>query len=235
MLRTALPLALMLSLAAPAAAEEAKPGTITTSATGTVMAEPDIAYLNLAVRREGKTAREALNANNQAMRAVLNEMRAEGVADRDLQTASFNISPLYEYDVSKDRRGPPTIVGYAVSNALTVRVRDLAKLGTILDRSVTLGVNEGGSVRFAVADPEPVLREARVKAVKAALEKAKVLTEPLGISLARVLQITEAGARPPAPMRMARATMAKDAESVPLAAGESGYSVTVTVRWELLQ
>ena len=229
-------------LAAPALAQtgalpvEPKAGTITTSATATVAAEPDIAMLDLAVRRAAKTAREALDANNRAMSAVLAAMKERGVADRDLQTSGFSISPQYEYDTSKDRRHPPRIVGYEVTNALTVRVRDLARLGGILDLSVTLGVNEGGSIRFGLDDPAPVLEEARRKAARMARDKARTLSDTLGVGLGRIQQIAESGARPPSPRPLGAMVAARAmAEAVPVAAGETGYSVTVTVRWELQQ
>lgn len=216
-----------------------KPGVISVSATGKADVAPDMAILNLSVMREAETARAALDANTQAMAAVLADMKAEGIDERDLQTSNFNINPRYFYPKrQKDgAQEPPKIVGYVVINALTVRVRDLGKLGTILDRSVTLGVNSGGNVRFANDDPAAAIEQARKKAMENAVAKATTLTEAAGVGLARITQISEQnrGVPRPQPMAMARAKMADEAAPVPIAAGENSYSVTVNVIWEIAQ
>ena len=98
---------------------------ITVSATGTADIAPDMAVIGLTLLREADTAREALDANTEAMAEVLAAMQAEGIAERDLQTSNFNIQPRYVYPEPKDGIRPaPRIVGYQVSNSLTVRVRD---------------------------------------------------------------------------------------------------------------
>ena len=141
-----------------AIAENHKQGvnTISVSATGTAAKAPDMATLRLAVLREGETARQALSANNDAMAKVLEALSGAGVPPEDLQTSGISIQPIYSQSV-KTLTGyeQPKIESYRVSNTITVRVRDLAKLGTILDTSVTLGVNSGGSVRFGHQDRSP--------------------------------------------------------------------------------
>ena len=132
-----------------------KPGVISVSATGKADVAPDMAILNLSVMREAETARAALDANTQAMATVLADMKAEGIDERDLQTSNFNINPRYFYPKrQKDgAQEPPKIVGYVVTNALTVRVRDLGKLGTILDRSRhPTGTQEGNGKRRGESD-----------------------------------------------------------------------------------
>ncbi|MDA4633629.1 SIMPL domain-containing protein, partial [Escherichia coli] len=107
------------------------------------------------VLQEKPTAREALTANNETMAKVLDAMKKAGIAERDLQTSGFNIDPRYVYPDNKQGQPPqaPKIVGYAVSNSLSVRVRDLKKVGEILDQSVTLGVNQGGNLTFTNDKP----------------------------------------------------------------------------------
>ena len=188
---------MFLWVAAPALAEKhdrpsERPGQISVSAQGRISAAPDMAVMQLSVVREGKTAREALTANNKAMADIVGEMKKEGVESRDLQTAGISIQPRYEYhNNSNGRQKPPKIVGYIVSNALTVRVRDLESIGTLLDRSVTLGVNQGGNIRFMVEDTETLLQEARLKAMKNAIAKAEALTGAAGVKLGRILSISE--------------------------------------------
>ena len=164
-------------------------------------------------------------------------MARAGIEERDLQTSNFNIQPRYHHPKSSSgRRKPPQLVGYLVTNSLTVRVRDLKNLGAILDKSVTLGVNSGGGITFSSDKPEPIIEQARKNAVAKAIAKAKTLTDAAGVNLGRILEISETNRQPPRPRAMARmeSAMAADA-AVPIAAGENSYSITVNVKWELRQ
>lgn len=211
---------------------------ISVSATGMADVAPDMAIINLTVLRQADTAREALDANTDAMAQVLDAMRGEGIEDRDLQTANFNIQPRIVYpEPTNGVRPPPVITGYDVSNSLTVRVRDLDRLGAILDQSVTLGVNQGGGIMFTNDDPAAALDEARTEAMQIAIAKAQTLTEAAGIGLGRILSIAE-NSNQPRPVPMARSDMAMvaaEAAPVPIAAGENTYRVTVNVTFELAQ
>lgn len=225
----------------PALADEFKSGTINVSATGTAKLTPDMAILNLSVIREGKTARDALSANNSAMSAVLKAMTDSGIAQRDLQTSNFNIQPRYFYPkrLKDGSQRPPKITGYVISNSLTVRVRDLSRIGEILDQSVTLGVNNGGGIRFTSDNPKAAIEDARKSAMLNAIAKAKTLTTTAGAQLGRIISISENGARPPRPRKIARMEMAMAApasdSAVPIASGENSYSVTVNVKWEIIE
>ena len=213
------------------------PAIISVSATGNATVVPDMARLDLTVQRQAKTARAALDASNDAMAAVLAEMKQQGIEDRDLQTSNFNIQPQYHYPKSSSGgHKAPKLTGYIVSNSLTVRIRDLDKLGSILDKSVSLGVNSGGGITFTTDKPAPVIEQARKNAVASAIAKAKVLAEAADVNLGRILEISETNRQPPRPRTMARmeTAMAADA-AVPIAAGENTYSVTVNIRWELEQ
>ena len=126
----------------------------------------------------------------------------------------------------------PKIIGYSVVNSLGVRVRDLSKAGDILDQAVTLGVNQGGDIQFVKDDTTALLEEARKKAVENAIAKAKTMASAAGVSLGRVLDMSEQTFQPgPYPIMRAEMAMAKsaDAAPVPLATGENAYKVTVNV------
>ena len=226
----ALALASLASLAAaPALAQQ--PPTIAVSATGQASAPPDMALLQLGVRREGETAEAALNATSEVMDEVMAAMRAFGIAERDLRTADLSIQPLYAQAPPEPVPGrPPTITGYAVTNTLSVRVRDLVKAGEVLDRAVSLGVNAGGDIDFTNAEPAPLLEQARRDAVRQATARAKVLAEEAGVALGTLRSMREGdtGDEPP----YGRPTL-RLSRSVPIAGGENEYSVTVTMEWEI--
>ena len=226
-------------LASKALAETgSQTATINISGTGSVSVAPDMAIVSLGVVREAKTAREALDANNDAMAAVLSAMESKGIEKKDLQTSGFNIQPRYFYPKRKSNgeQPQPQITGYVVSNNLTVRVRELAKAGEILDLVVTLGVNSGGNIRFANNDPSAALKEARVKAVKDAVEKAQTLAIAAGVELGPIKNISENFNRPrPVAIANARALSVQEDAAVPIASGENSYEVNVQMSWEIMQ
>jgi uncharacterized protein YggE len=195
---------------------------------------PDLAIVNLSVAETAKTAREALDSNNKAMTSVLKGLKDQGITARDLQTSGLSIQPQYIYPQNEDgTQKPPVLNGYTVTNGLTVRVRDLAKLGAIIDQSVTSGVNQGGDIRFTNDDPKKALEEARIEAVKDASAKAKTLAEAAGVKLGRVIEIAE-GSSDPGPQPLMRMQMAKEAsDAVPVEAGENNYSVNVSVTFAI--
>ena len=205
---------------------------------GSVDVPPDMAMLKLTVTREAETARAALDANSSAMNKVLSAMKAEGIDARDLQTSGFSIQPRYIYPSAKSsgQREPPQIVGYTVRNSLSVRIRDVDMVGQILDKSVTLGVNEGGNIMFTNADPSGVITQARIEAVKDAMSKARTLAEAAGVRTGDLLEISEQSYAPrPMPMARAEMSMARSADSVPVASGENTYKVTVNVSYAIDQ
>ncbi|MBV2143970.1 SIMPL domain-containing protein [Falsochrobactrum sp. TDYN1] len=230
------------AFALPAAAQEnqtmKQSARIAVTGEGKMNASPDMAILNLTVLREAKTAREAMSANNEAMSKVLDAMKSGGIEDRDLQTGGINIQPRYIYPDDKNDLKEPRITSYTVSNSLVVRVRDLTKLGTILDESVTLGVNQGGDLTFVNDNPAATINEARKRAVADAIAKAKTLADAAGVGLGRVIEINEQSrSAMPVPIARQFKTMAAAApeDSVPLAAGENTYNVSVNITFEINQ
>ncbi|ULR45284.1 SIMPL domain-containing protein [Rhizobium sp. K102] len=234
-LMTAL-LALPLAAAAPASAQEAKPREAVISVTGdgeSSMA-PDMAVVTLSVVKQAKTAREALDENNKAMKDVLGALKSGGIAERDLQTSGFSIQPQYNYPQPVDgQQQQPQLIGYQTINSITVRLRDLAKLGQVIDQSVTLGINQGGEIQFTNDKPDAAIEEARKNAVAEAVKKAKTLSEAAGVKLGRVIEINENEPRP-LPQPAYRATMMKEADAaVPVQGGETTYHVSVTVTFAI--
>lgn len=242
MLATALtltPTLISAALPSPVHASEKAVSRINVTGEGKVFLAPDIATLQLGVMAEGKTAREALTKNNTQMRDVIDAMKAAGIDPKDLQTSNFSIQPKYVYHRPKnnEEQKPPRIVGYTVSNNLTVIIRDLAKVGEILDQSVSLGINSGGHISFGNDDPSAAIKEARAAAMKDAIDRAETLLGAAGASLGKIIEINESFQRP-RPVPLAKGRMMADAamaESVPIEGGENAYSVNVSVSWEILQ
>lgn len=239
--RTPVFLALCFFFALPtlsyAAQQDDAVAVIRVSGQGTAAVAPDMAILNMTVTREADTARRALDANSRAMSDVLAAMGALGVQPSDMQTSNFSIQPKYVYPSSKSNdRNVPRIVGYTVRNSLTVRVRDIEKVGSALDQSVSLGVNEGGNIRFTNDDPSAAMTQARIEAVKAAREKAATLAHAAGVEVGDIREISEQSHAPRhTPMARADLMMARGAESVPVAAGENSYRVVVNITFEIDQ
>ncbi|GHD15036.1 SIMPL domain-containing protein [Tianweitania populi] len=237
-MRATLPFAFLMLGSASAFAQPVPPAPtpqIVVTGEGEATARPDLAMLSLSVMREAKTAREALDANSSAMAAVISAMKAEGIADADLQTSSLSIEPRYVYPTEENKETETRLVGYQVTNSLGVRVRQIDKVGALLDKAVSLGVNQGGQINFDSADTTKVFAEARKRAVQDAMERAKTLAEAAGIKLGQVMEISENSMRqPPMPM-MAKSFEARAVAPAPapVEAGENSYRVQVSVTFAI--
>jgi len=218
--------AMAIALTAPASAQEARPPMIVVTGTGTVEAAPDMATLSIGVTTQGESAAAALAANSAAVEAVMARLSAAGIEARDMQTSNLSLYPNWH---SSDSLAP-SITSYVASNQLTIRVRQLDGLGAVLDAAVTDGANTLNGLTFGLADPEPVLDEARKEAVAAARARAELLATAAGVTLGRIVSISEGIDRSdPSPMYRAEVSAAP----VPVAAGELGLSANVTIQFEI--
>lgn len=203
--------------------------TLSLSASGSVNVRPDTAHITLGVVSEADTARSALDANNAAMTQVIDALKEKDIASRDIQTTNFAIHPRYKH--FKDGQ-PSVISGYRVVNSVRITVRDIAKLGDVLDKVVSFGSNQIGGISFSVSDTDTLMDEARAKAIAAARERAQLYAEAAGASIGKVLQIEELTSDT-GPEPRFRALAAKSEAEVPIEAGESEISVRVRVVWAL--
>lgn len=219
------------------AAASRTPRVISVSGEGVVDAAPDMASIVIGVVTQAKTAREAVSGNTTATEGVLASLNEAQIEKRDISTSGFSVQPNYNYPRNGSGEAP-TIEGYEARNSLTVRVRDLTKLGTILDNVVTTGSNQIGGISFDVADKTPLLDKARGDAVADARRKADIFASAAGVKLGRVLAI-ETGAQRwvPQPRVMAmqaRADALTASAPVPIEAGEQSFRATVEVTWEIV-
>jgi uncharacterized protein YggE len=170
-----------------------------------------------------------MTANNTSAQAVIAAIKAAGVAEKDIQTTNFSIYPQQQYD--KD--GKITGILYMVDNTVYVTVRDLTKLGGLLDASVTAGANTINSISFDVADKTAALSQARLAAVSDARKQADELTGATGVSLGTVQTISYYDTTVPVSVQYSRADMAAAGGSVPVQAGSMQITTTVTIVYEI--
>ena len=202
--------------------------TVTVSGTGMVTLTPDIAYVYIGVQTRDASASIALNDNNLKTQAVIDTIRAAGVEIKDIQTTNFSVYPQAVYDDNYNQIGTT----YVVDNTVYVTVRDLSKLGGLLDSSVQAGANTINSITFDLADKTDALSQARAAAVAEAKKQANELTSAAGVSLGDVQNISYYDSTVPAPVMYDRAAMAGGG-SVPVQSGSMQISTTVTIVYEI--
>lgn len=222
----------VLFLAGPIRAEDKQPlvPSLTVVGTGKISARPDMAQIQVGVATEAPTAQEALKTNNAAMSRLFSTLEGRGIARKDLRTTNFNVSPLY-------KRGPrgeqlPQVAGYRVGNMIQVRVRQLEILGSILDEVVQGGANQVHGIAFSVAEPTPLLDEARRLAMADARRKAALYAKEAQVTLGRVLLIQEQAPQFPRPF-LAGFDRAEAGAAVPIAEGEQDFGASITVTYAL--
>ncbi|NJN15827.1 MAG: SIMPL domain-containing protein [Oscillochloris sp.] len=187
---------------------------------------PDMATVQIGVETQAATTQEALAENNTQAQAIIDQLTALGIAERDIQTSGFNIYPNYDNDGRQ-------ITGYSVSNTVSVIIRDLQQAGALLDQVVQAGANRVYGINFGVSDTSAVLAEARQEAIEDALARATQFAQASSANVGQVLVISEnVGSGPVVPMPAMMADRAESA-AVPVQAGEQNFTVQVQVTYEL--
>jgi uncharacterized protein YggE len=203
-------------------------GTIVVGGIGRVAVEPDVADLRLGVTVARPTVEAARTVAATTMEAILAAVAAAGVERRDVRTALLSVQPRYEYRENQ----PPAMAGYDLANVVEVTVRDLARLGAVVDGTLGAGATSLDQLTFRVADPERAEREARVRAMAAARARADVLAEAAGLAIVGVADIVESAGLPiPMPHLKAERMLAAADAATPVEAGSLEISVSVTVSY----
>lgn len=239
MMRTLMPatLAALAMSALPAMAQDMRPpfalidGTILdVSVTGATTRTPDIALIEAGVVTTSPTAAAAMSQNAERMRTVLAALRKAGVAERDIQTSAISLSPQYRYVQNQ----APVVTGYQASNQVSIRFRDVAKSGPVLDLLVQQGANNISGPTLSIDKPDGAMDEARRDAVAKAKARAALYAESAGLRVDRILTISEGSApMPPMPVMMRAQAMAQDKAQSEVAPGEQQVIATITVRFLL--
>jgi uncharacterized protein YggE len=227
--------AALLIVAAPAAAQPAEVapsigGTrLDVVATGDVTRVPDLVRINAGVVTQAPTAVEAIRQNSARMESVRAALRAAGIAERDIQTSNLNLNPNYRYAENQ----PPVLIGYQAVNEVSVRFRDIANSGRILDALVAQGANQINGPMLSIEEPEAALDEARAEALTNARARADFYARNLGMRVARVLSVSETGGFMPPPRPMAARGMVANDSATQIVPGEQILNVALTVSFEL--
>jgi len=211
------------------AAEAQPPRTITVTGQGEVKAAPDEAQLSTGVVTQATTAAAAMARNRDAMNRVFATLKSLGIAQKDIQTSDFTVSPQYASDRSGDAQ---RITGYQVSNTVHATIENLSRLGPALDALVASGSNSLGDIAFSIRDPKPLEAQARAAAMRDAIDRAQTYARAGNLQLGPVLSISE-GVEAPHPMFRAMAMAPAASAPTPVAAGEESVSANITVSFEI--
>jgi uncharacterized protein YggE len=200
---------------------------ITVVGQGDASGTPDTASVQIGVQSEAATSREALTDNNGKMAALIAKLKELGVAEKDIQTSNLSIYPRYDNDGK-------AIIGYQVSNMVSIKIRNLADAGSLLDQVVSAGANNLSGIMFMIDDTKALEGQARDAAIADARARAQAMAQAAGGSVGQVLNITENIGSTPVPLMMERAAVAADAAgSVPIQSGEQTINASVQITFEL--
>ena len=199
-------------------------GGISVSGSGSISVEPDLAVLNVGVEAIGKTVSSARSEAASAMDSVVSSLKKEGILTKDIQTQQLTIYPRYDYQTNKQ-----VLIGYSVTNTARVKVRDLSKVGKIVDNAAASGgdyVRING-ISFNVEDTDQYMESLRKQAVQKAQIKAEEYADSAGVKLGSLRSLTEVGAQ--SPHMLSAMDNQMRAMSVPMESPISGGELQITV------
>lgn len=204
--------------------------TITVSATGNVEVTPDIATTDIVVMKQASTAAQAQSLASDAMSAVIADIKALGIAEKDLRTSSFETDQVYDYDVS-----PAVVTGYRSTQTLTVKIRDIALISSVLDGAPESGATSVSGIRYEVDDEVTAINDARDEAIADAMSQARVIAKSLGGRLGRVVNYSEnQGGNTPRYFAFEESANTKAADSMStVEVGQNTVEMTVYITYAL--
>jgi len=206
---------------------------INVNGVGRVKAEPDVADIGLGVTKQGEDAKSASAEAATTMDAVIKALLAAGIAEQDIQTTSISLNPVYNWD-----NNPPTIEGWEAANMVNVTVRDITTVGDVVDAATAAGATNVNGITFRVDDPTAAEAEARSAAVADARAKADQLAADSGVTIVRVMTVTESGGQAPQPIYFEGDTTGGDGRAAamaetPVQPGQVELSINVVVQYEI--
>jgi hypothetical protein len=205
--------------------------TLSLSSSGEARTTPDQASISLGVTVDAPTAAQAMQRNREQMNRVVAAVRAQGILERDIQTSGLNLNPQYVHEENK----APRVTGYQASNQVTLNVRDLARLGPVVDAVVGAGANQINGVSFGLQNVDAASNQARQTAIRNLQQKAELYAGAMGLRIVRLVTLSESGGYTPRPPQMFRREMAQAAsmDATSVSPGEVEVRVDVNAVYEL--
>jgi uncharacterized protein YggE len=228
-------IALALPAALPAAAQQVPNDvqpTLIANGEGEVKVVPDLAIVTLGVQTRATTSAGALAANSSDLQAVVDAIKAAGVLEKDIATSGFSVTPLFQ-TLRPPSDQPAPIIGYSVSNNVTVTIRDVAKSGPILDQVVKAGANRLSGIAFDISDKKSAEEAAMKAAIAEAKRRGELMAEAAGVRLVRILSVNATpNGGGPVPV-FARQEFAAAQAAPPVMAGQRSVTANATITWEI--
>ncbi len=225
--------AVLLSACAPAATNSLNPypRQLNSSGQGKVYIVPDLAYIYIGVRVQTASLSDSLSESNTKAADIASQLKELGVAEQDIQTSAFNVYPQQNYD----QNGQPTDIQYVVENTVNVTLRDLSKLGQVLDAVVRSGANSINGITFDVADRATAEAQARELAIKDAQSRAQEIAKDSGVELGKLISVSVYNSSSPATVYEGKggAAMSSTSGQVPVAAGQLIITADANIAYEI--
>ncbi len=216
-----------LLMTTPSLFAQNQPSGITVTGNSEITVRPDIATITLGVITEASEAEKAVHENARVANAVVDAVVKAGIAKRDIETSHYSVVPVMDY-----QKVPPVTTGYRVTNTARVKVRDLTKVGSLIDTAISAGANNVQGVGFDIEDTSSSRKEALVQALKKAEADAKLIADTLGVKLGRVISVSETG---PAIIKPTEYGVARaDTTPTPIIPGQVHVTASVTVVYSIL-
>jgi len=207
--------------------------TVSFSGEGKVTAKPDIATISASILTQAVDSKVAQDSNSTKSSAVDAFLKKQGIADKDIKTSGYNVTPQYKYP---PMGGQPTITGYQVTQSYEIKVRDLSKISAVLSGLVTAGANQVTNLGLTIENPDAIQAQARQLAIDNAKKKATELEKQVGISLGKIVNFTEGSNGYPGIMQYDTKIggMGGGADTAPvISVGENEVTSNVTITYQI--
>jgi uncharacterized protein len=206
---------------------------ITVVGVGTANGTPDVAHITVGIETQGTSVQQAVDDNKTKMTALLSALKALNIADKDIQTTNYSVYSQNDSVPSPAGKGDNGPLTYHVSNQVDVTVRDVSKLGDVLDKVVAAGANNIYGVNFSVDDSSKLQADARTKAFADAKARAQSLAQLAGVSLGDVVSVSEFGSGSSPIMDMKSAAVGLGGGGAPIQPGDLAMSMNVQVTFAI--
>ncbi|MGB3988573.1 MAG: SIMPL domain-containing protein [Minisyncoccales bacterium] len=209
---------------------------ISVSGLGEIFVEPDMGVVVLAVSNESKKVEDALTENSRRSNKVIEFIKSQGIDEKSIKSVGFNINPRYEYyQTTEYPSGRRVLTGYQVFHGLEIKVKEIDKVGAIIEGAIEAGANEASDIRFVIEDEKNYRDEARSIAVADAKTKAQKLADELGVDIVKIIGYSEGNVSPISLNKEFRVVeeFALSDSSLDLQSGENLIRSNVTIVYEI--